>query len=517
MDIKLLLVKSITLLFLESNLADHRESTAKPIVKKALEYINPPESAADTGLERNAIVHLRSTLLWMINSTDSQPYDKNDLLQRIRVNCGQDDKLYDAFIQGLIDIPEQDKLLKQVGRAKRDLQKYLAQQSVKTILKKASSTAAFNSNDIGDWQVFLQKTAADLLSIDMGNDVKQDPAFVGSIDFSKRETVVKAFEEMEDVLSTEGSIKLPFQALNRLHGETMGIRRGEFWLYNALPHSYKSGMLMDIFLGTALFNDPYLFDKTKVPTLLLFSTEDDLPVIIQKMFVILKQIETKYTVAIDWKTWSNDERTDYVIERLTSRGWHVEIHRVMPSSFTIHKYISTLEDYKARGFEIALIVNDYLSMFNKEGCVNDAVGDNYQDLFRRTREYTTANRISHVTAHQLSTDVKELKRQNPEKFIFDLPGKGYYEKCKRLDTEVDGEVYTNKQVLPSGTFLEVLWGKHRKVGATNEKDKYFVLRFAETPLYGIRYDLLEEDSSYRVLGGKANADGGGREWYDLEG
>lgn len=512
MDIKLLLVKSITLLFQESQLTEKIGSSAE-LVKRALDCIKLPETAASDGLERNTIVHLRTTLMWMIANAESQAYDRNSLLQRLRVNVGDDDNLYDAFLQGLGDYENDNLRSRAISGLRRNVQGFISKERVKEILKKAAHAATFKENDIEDWNAFLSKTSSDLSSIDMGGEIAEDPAFVKSIDFQLRESVAKAFQDMEDTMSDEGMIKLPWQALNRLCGGN-GIRRGEHWMFPALPHNYKSGVLVDIFIGICLFNDPFLFDKSKKPAVILYSSEDDVEIIIQKIFVILKQRE--HGLPVKYKEFTNDERTDYVMQHLTARGWNVFMHRVRPSQITYRKYTAHMEEYKAKGYEICAVVCDYLGMFNREGCNNAAAGDDIQDLHRRVREYTSANRIAHITAHQLSTQAKEHSRMKPDDWIFDMPGKGYYQGCKKIDDELDGECYINKRIVANGAFLEFLWGKHRKVGSTAEKDKYFALKFLEHPMYGIAYDVDAEDSSYNVVGGKAKSQGGGKEWFDID-
>jgi hypothetical protein len=436
------------------------------------------------------------------------------LLQRLRINLGGDDGTYDAFLQSIKDYTDKDALSLIVRHSKRDLQSFLSKEKAKDILKKASHKMAFKPNEIPDLDSFLKMTIGDLAEIDVcGTDVKSDPAFVGSIDFQSTESVGNAFSEMESALSDKGVIKLPWIKSNDMFGENAGIRRGETHLWNALPHNYKSGWLMDIFIGACIFNDPFLFDTNKKPALVLISTEDDLSLIIKKIYVILKQREVRLPILI--KQINIDVARDYVMAQLTARGWNVFIHRVKPSMFSINKYISLMEDYKARGFEIAMCVCDYLAMFSKEGCRMDNKGDDIQDLFRRQREYNAAERIAFPTAHQLSTDVKALKRINPDNYLQELPGKGYYEGCRKIDTEVDFEGYLNKRIVNNGTFLEVLWGKHRGV-VPNETDKYYVLKFLDAPMYGIDYDFDGTDTSYKVVGGKANSEGGGKEWFDIE-
>lgn len=522
MDIKHFLVKAITLLYQEgqlSQLGHSKSSTVKPLIVDALQFIKLPEGEDSDGIERNVLVNLRTTLQYIMQLADGSSAEQIDLLQRLKLNLRGDDSTYAALATSIIQYTEDqvETLRRSINNGKREIRSYVSKEKAREILRKASHKLAFRSNEIEDLEGFVKGTMAELGEIDTGGaDTKTDPAFISSVDFSNRESVRKAFSEMKAVLSTKGVIKTPFKAMNRMFGENEGIRRGETHLWNALPHNYKSGLLTDIFVGGCLFNDPFLFDESKKPAMVLLSTEDDISIIMKKLYVILKQRETEYTAAIIAKEVPEEDATDYVISQLKARGWEVFIHRVRPSLFSVHKYISTMEQYKADGYEVALVVADYLAMFNKSGRRAENKGDDIQDLFRATREYNAAELIAFVTAHQLSTDAKREKRVNPTGFLQQLPGKGYYEGCSKIDTEVDFEGYTNKQTVVNGSFQEFLWGKHRGIVA-DESSKYFVLRYLDAPLYGLQYDVdLEEDLSYKVVGGKPNSQGGGKEWFDLE-
>ena len=522
MDIKLFLVKSITLMYQESQLTaieQGKSNTVKPLIEESLKYIRLPDSEADDGLERNVLVHLRTTLFYLLQQPANEQIDQIDLLQRLKLNLRGDDSTYTALTTSIIEYGESDveKLRRAIQTGKRNLQGFTSKEKAKQVLRQAHKKISFNSSSITDLDDFVKETMSELSGIDMGaTDARSDPAFVGSVDFNDRGSVHKAFAEMKAVLSTAGVIRMPWKAMNDMFSDNQGVRRGETHLWNALPHNYKSGLLTDAFLGASLFNKPFLFDEKKKPAIVLFSTEDDLSIIMQKFYRILKQRETNYTAAIITRTIPEDEMTDYVMTTLRATGWNVFVHRVRPSMFTVHKYISTMEQYKADGYEVAMVVCDYLAMFSKAGRRAENKGDDIQDLFRATREYNAAELIAFITAHQLSTDAKREKRVNPDNFLQQLPGKGYYEGCSKIDTEVDFEGYTNKRTVVNGAFQEFLWGKHRGV-VPDESKKYFVLKYLPAPLYGIQYDVdLEENLSYKVVGGKPNSEGGGREWFDLD-
>lgn len=515
MDIKLFLVKSVSLLYLESQIEGYRSGNAA-MIRDILSDIKMPENIGELGDGRNTLSNLRTTVLWMLNNGDSQRYEPDTLLQRLRLNTQNDDNTYKAFEKTIRRYPDESVIRKHINDISREMRRYKNHEKLQEIIKKASYAINFKEAEIEDWDSFILQTAQDLLSVDMETEERTDPAFITSVNFNDPESVRAAFEDMNKSLSTDGIIKFPFKALNRMMGVQGGGRRGEFGLVNALPHNNKSGTLLDLFIGTCIFNDPFLFNKDKKPLVLFYSTEDDVPVIIQKIYVILKQLELGMAVSV--KGMDIAEATAYVMEKLQARGWYIELHRIKGSAFTYAKYIKHLEQYKAKGFEVCASYIDYLAMYSKDGCIQGATGDDLQDLYKRVREYTSAEKILQVTAHQLSTQAKEEKRMNPTKFIRDMPGGGYYQGCKKLDTEVDWEFYVNKQTVNDGAYLEYLWGKHRGVvEPTPESHKYFVMKFNEHPMYGIRYDYdLEEDLSYKIVGGRPNSQGGGMAWNDID-
>lgn len=521
MDTKLFLVKAITLIYQESQLFAHegaKRSLLKPVIEESMKYIKLPDGEADEGIERNTLVNLKTTLLYLLTKTEEGAVDQIDLLQRLKLNLRGDNDTYSALTTSIIeyDVEKADKLRRTISTGRRELSNFAAKERTKLILRQASQKINFRPKEVQDLKEFIQSTMSELDALEHGDaDAKTDPAFVGSVDFQDKSTVIKAFAEMKSVLSTAGVISSPWKAMNGMYGDNEGIRRGETHLWNALPHNYKSGLLMDLFLGGVLFNKPFLFDANKKPAMVLFSTEDDLSIIMKKMYTILRQRETNYEVYISSKDITEEYATDYVMDIFEKSGWNVFVHRVKPSLFTVNKYIETMERYKSDGYEVAMVVCDYLAMFNKSGRRAENKGDDIQDLFRSTREYNAAELIAFVTAHQLSTDAKREKRVNPTGFLSTLPGKGYYEGCAKIDTEVDFEGYTNKQTVQNGSFQEFLWGKHRGV-VPDETKKYFVLKYAEAPLYGLEYDIDKEVSlSYKVVGGRPNSMGGGREWFDL--
>lgn len=105
----------------------------------------------------------------------------------------------------------------------------------------------------------------------------------------------------------------------------------------------------------------------------------------------------------------------------------------------------------------------------------------------------------------------------PEDFISRLIDKGYYEGCKTLSTEFDMEFFVAKKVHNDETWQEFQWGKHRKLGATPESDKYFAMKYYPVGMIGYPWDveLDDKDYSYKKVGNRSSQGDGGSEWSDF--
>lgn len=520
MDIRLLLVKS-TMLAYQANLLvslDKKNQAVLDDVNHFLTQLDPyvsiPESALDGGLERNSYKLAKDVLYWLSHDAVPTTATRKEILSRLRVVLTADERYYHAFEEALEDYPDEDSINKDMAVVRKDLQVFLSQESIRKFLREASYKSQFKAEEITDWNAWKETLVETLSTVSFDLKAAEDPAFVSSIDFSDLSQLKSNYAEMEKVFSKEGIIKTPFQGLNEMMGENNGIRRGEFVNVYGLAHNYKSGMLIDLFCGTVLFNDPYVLKEGMKPAIVVISLEDDMHIMLKKIFVIFKQRETGLAVRAD--TFTYDQMAEYVQTTVQARGWHVFFHRVIPSNFNISKYIGLLRHYKNEGYEVAVAINDYLAKMSLEG-INQkgANGDAMVELHSRVFEYTKANEITHFTGHQLSPDAKREKRLSEEDFIHRLPGRGYTEGASKLDTIPDIEVFMNKRDTPHGTFMEFLWGKHRGDNTVLDNKRYFAMLFNEKPMYGLPYDVDGESLALTSVSRSAgNAQGGG-EWFDL--
>ena len=387
MDSKLLLVKAITLLYRESQLEEGSDGSAD-LVRQIVETIKTPENVIEGDRTRDVIVGLKETALWMSSNPPNYDYDKNILLQRIRVNTGYETNLYDAFADGLYDV-DTDEEIKKICLDYRDvLRSYINHTHIQESIKKASQKILFNEETI-DWKTFVQNHIAELepyanLSLEGQKDS------MDSVDLSNIKNLTKMFERSVKEVSNEGTMKTGWQGLNRMTGEHNGGRRGEFWLIGALQHNFKSGIILSLFKQTALYNTPTLTDPTKKPLLIHLSFENNMTDNLIWLYVNLMENETGEECDVNKIELTTEEMAVYVRKRMMENGWHVKMFRENPSEYGFHDLFDMVNKLESQGYEVHMIACDYANMMTKRGCVSTGPsGDDIRDLFRRIRNFTT--------------------------------------------------------------------------------------------------------------------------------
>lgn len=509
MDPKLLLIQLTTLLFKESQLEDSGYRSSD-LVKQILAKIKLPEATLEFDRSRDILQSLRSTALWMADSPKDHKFDRMTLLQRIRVNVGEDESLYYAFEQGTEDVESAEKLKSQCISMRHELRRYLQQTEVRAVLKEASSKVLFDHENI-DWRNFVSDTMAKLEPLVSSSDGVTIEGLVDEVDMSDSESLADIMMRGQKELSTEGSFRTPWQAVNRMFGEAAGPRRGDTIVVGALQHNYKSGFTNGIFKGACIYSMPSLRDPNKKPLNVLISLENNMPDTILWFYANLKENETGQPVNL--QEIDPQEASNYVTEKLTANGFHVKMLRLNPSDVTYHSLTDLLTSLEAEGYEIHMLAIDYLNMMSKRGCTPGPHGYEIRDLYRRIRNFTNSRGITLITPHQLSTEAKGLVRQGVEDFVKEIANKGYYDSCKTIDQEVDMEIYIHIVIINGRSYLTIQRGKHRKPTITPMQYLYTVLPFESVG--GIRDDIHGLDTSMKHPGGRSVGEGGGDEkpWW----
>lgn len=509
MDSKLLLVKAVTLLYRESQLPSNAVENSSTLVKEILSTIKTPEIMVDGDFGRETISALRTTITWMLGAPVDTPFDKHELLQRIRVNVGQEESLFLAVKEGIEEELSEPDVRKACTNYREEFTKYLKKLRTKEIIKAAYGQAYFQEDNV-DWKHFVKELVANL---EPYQDIEKQAAHssvVNDFDFNNLESMVGAMSQGQSELSRDGVLRFGIQAINRMFGEAGGIRRGEFLVVGALQHNFKSGFTTTLMKQAALYNTPYMRDPSKKPMIMRISFENKGSDDVYWLYKSLVENETG--VEVDISKVDANEAVAYVAEKLQATGYHLNMCRIDPSDFTYHDLFDRINYFESQGFEIHLLVIDYLNMMSKKGCTQGPAGFEVRDLFRRVRNFTAKKGIAVITPHQLSSEAKGLVRMGADNFVQEIANKGYYDSCRVIDQEVDMEIYIHIVKANGESYLTVQRGKHRKIAITRESDLYTVLKFER--IGAILDDINGRDTSRKRVGGEATADGGGSAWFD---
>jgi hypothetical protein len=498
LETKLLLVKSITLLYRESQQKEKGYNSSE-LIRTVVETVKPGDIGVGINTEREIILALKDTVLDLANNFMTEDFDKNLLSQRLKVACGDNERLYDAFISGIENDLSESQLKRTILNLRKSIDNHFRDDKINEILSKASYTFRHQRDSIKDTCEFAAQVIAALEPLQSKIRAK-DPAIVSDIDIGNLGDMNAVFKEIKDVSDGTGVMRTGWQALNRM--TQGGFRRGEFTLIGALQHKYKTGFTLSIFEQLALCNKPYMIDPTKKPLLLRISFEDSIALNLQFMYQSLKYDETREEV--DVTQVSEEEMSAYVQKRLQVNGYHIKMLRVDPTQWTYRDICNKAVELEAQGYEIHVLMLDYLMMVPTTGCVTSGpTGTDLRDLIRRVRNFFAPRKTAVITPHQLSPDAKQLLRGGlPEdQFVKEIAEKGYFSGSKQLDQELDLEMYLHIFKMNGAWHLAVQRGKHRLPTIVDEESKFFMLPFPKR--MPIPTDLNGEDSSYTKVPSKS--------------
>ena len=515
MDTKLLLVKVTTLLYLSARVKDVSDDITS-LINESLRLTRPPENSVRAEATYDTTNLLRSCILEMLKQLRQGELDNDDLTQRFRLVSGGDEALFEALNTMLLDEVEEDVVRRRIDIEFWNIKRLIEQDEIAKVAKDWSFKLAWNPESI-NWDTFLEDVKESYSKFKSlttnGSDIREHQAVMAVVDFEDTSMVERQLLTAKEELSSAGVLKCGYKGLNRMCGEIGGFRRGETLLISALRHNYKSGLSKDLFITIPLCNKPYMIDPTKKPLNLRISFEDSTN-------VDLKDVYTRLRQTID-KTYERTKDVDthfaaqYIKEKLSVNGYHNIIMTVDPTSFTLESILQVIEKYEKMGYEIHHLNIDYLAMITKNSNRHtDMVSQVIQNLFTKMGNVCRRKKIFFSTPHQLGPGAKDLLAQGISDFVKHVAGKSFYDGCKRIDQEVDMEITTHKEKCDGTWYQTFQRGKHRGVNNTPDEDQYCAYKFDRE--LGLPYDyFLEEDLSYRRLGGDTMVDGGGAPLWDV--
>lgn len=476
MDNKVLLAKCLTLLYRESLLKDRVENSVE-VVRTVLSDIKVMEVSIGINTEKEVVLALKDTILEMCGQPQDHTYSIGDLLQRVRINCGHDEKLCEAIGQSL---KESDKLdEKQIKHSivttRQSISNHYRTQKISTLLRKASGAFTYELDSIKDVNQYIAELTTELEALTIQTSAK-DPAVMEEIDIHDETKLQQVFEAAKDNGSSSRIYKVLWDGLTEM--TQGGFRAGETSTFSALPHKYKTGTGLTVFGQIARANEPKTQDPTKKPLLLRISFEDSLMSNLQFLYQQLKFTETGEDVEIN--NIDTEVMASYVKEKLQATGFTIKMLRVDPTQWTYKSVFNKILDLEAQGYVVEVLMLDYMALLPTTGCINTGPsGTDLRDMLRRFRNLAASKGFAFLTPHQVSAEAKNMLRGGiPEaNFLKEIAEKGYYAGSKQLDQEIDLDLYVHLFKQNKETYLAVQRGKHRLPTVISDEKKSFYMKF----------------------------------------
>lgn len=473
MDNKLALTTAVTLAYRESLLEDEG-SISTELIRELLELIKVSEVNIGGGTDHDPVLAVKTTVLDLCRAADITSYDRADLLARLRVNTGEDERWYQSFEKGLMANLTGDSLIKSINNLRYKVNSLISSAKIGQILRQASGDWNFKNDTITDHNMFILKVMEELEAMTTVSNAK-DQAVNDEVRFDQPESVKVITDRIGEINNGDRVWKTGHQKMNTMTQD--GFREGETWVIGALPHNDKTGTSLTLFRQFVQYNDPFVRKPGKKPTLVRITMEDPLTTNFQYLYKDI--MVNKVREFVDPKKVSPDEIMRVVMEHFSKPGYDVRMRDVNPSEWTFRSLFNYVNQLEAENCDVQVLMIDYLSMMPTTGCRQGPHGTDLQDLFRRVRNFCRSKGILFITPHQLSTEARNLTRGivTDETLLPYITLKGYWQDCKGLDREFDGAFYVHICKKDGVAFKAFQRDKHRIPSILDDDDKFFFMPF----------------------------------------
>jgi hypothetical protein len=477
------LIRCITALYL-INKTPGNWTDIKKTIKETLTYIELPTATIGDGSDGIISINLRSMADWMLSVEEGIDFNKEDILGRIRINLRGETSYLNELELSISIEGDEDRSRKRIRSINSELKFDLNKQRIKKLVARMNHRINFSASGI-DTKEAIRELQENLAKYNVDPEGSEKAGFVGRLITTDLEAMEKVFETAKEVNSPEGLLRTGFVGLNRMAGG-IGLRRGELINVGALTHNYKTGMLNDLARQVPLYNTPFMFDVKKKPLVLRVSFENkleqDLPIIYKSL------IEQETGEKITLSEIDQVKAAQYIKNRLEVNGYKFGMECYDPNNFDVYDLIDLISKYEADGYELHLLVVDYMELIVNIAKSADRRDEAINDAFQVIRNHCFPKGITVVTAHQLSTEAQQLAREGTANFAEKVSTGGYYRNTKSLHTKLDLEIITHIVKLDGVSYLTVARGKHRGGEDTPEKHRTYFQPFA--PVGGLLDDVM---------------------------
>lgn len=420
---------------------------------------------------------------------------KEYLVSQVRLATVDHPGLGDAIVVGLETEHNNEGIVIYCHQLVRELKDFERKLTYRNVLAKAMQVALSDEDYALNEAARAVTMAIESYAVNQEQTIGAIEGVSDQVDFDDEDALRDWFLTAQKEIDPNEVLRWHQKALNEMFGQQGGGRRKEQIIVAGLQHHFKSGQVMSMVRGAAMYNTPKPRDPNKKPLILLVSTENQMTINLRTLY---KQVmDQTFGKSPKIKDINPGEAAKFLRDTFMKNGWHFKMVQVAPAQFGYYQMEEMVLTYERQGYEIILLAIDYLGMCNSQGLTTSQItGRDKQALFHYSRQLMLRHDYVMLTPHQLSTQALDIDRDRPRKFMDEIPNRQFYHDCKTIGQEADVEIMLHRIVIDGKAYLQVARGKHRGVDDTPENAKYYVAPFTDA---GIIDDVLLEGNRKTTL------------------
>lgn len=463
------LIKIITVLYL-CNKKGSNFNHVLDEVKEILSKIKvDPRYTQGVGNDENVIENLRDSAEWLF-FTVTNAHDLNEIISRLRLNCRDNSEYMDIIEKTLTNDIQDDQIDTRINSILNELRYINKKEKVKKIFSVGNAKLNFG-NDYIDMGSFLTDAIGELSEVNNVMTADGIPGVEGTVDFGDPKAIHNALELGKNLNNVEGLLNTGYHGLNEAIGG--GLIRGWSHNFGGISGGGKTLGLIECTLNVPKYTKPYMIDKTKIPCLLRVTAETTVAQDTAAMYQRMHWRDRKEYISLG--SIDVDHAEGFMKDYFDTTGYKVFLIKVDPNKFSIFNLFQLVDSYIAQGYEIHMLVFDYLPKIAKH---TPAPRDDIKlsltyDLFRG---YCDPKAIAGVTAAQLNTIARDHARANPSECTRTFSEGSWYENARSIYNELDIEIMTHAfKHIDGKSYWSLSRGKRREGDFIpfNKRDCYY--------------------------------------------
>lgn len=387
-----------------------------------------------------------------------------------------------------------------IGRLQKSLNIIGTQLSCSLGLKKcyAELSKLPNMNSLENKVSILRRLQSKFSELSLGieKELSNDTAITQSdtyADFTNENCILKHLKFNENKRAVGKVIKTGLQGLNNFFGDDQGLQPGQSVVFVGGASRGKSLLLLKMLVWAAKYNELKPIDPSKKIMIYFISLENSIDHNIPILFNMVYTMENRVAPG----NFTSEEKAKYLSEFFKSRDIHLGMEKFPAGVFTKDDFKDRLTTFKENGFEVRMVVLDYLLEMAKDIKNGAARDQQMQGLASSLCDFCKENSITLVTAHGLNTSSSNIPEtvNRAKKYNVGHIAEGIA-LARVFDTLIfiDQEMNDNTKVV----YLELFLGKNRIQQGLPESQKFIAYPFIDRVI-GIADDVGEEPGFVRDI------------------